>query len=71
MNNRELNQFLLIMLGYARDENDVARDLYAGLVQFFTLFEAYRGRPFFATGESYAGIYLRKKNVLTNLKNLF
>lgn len=50
-----LFDLLHICLGYARDENDVARDLYAALVQFFTLFEAYRGRPFFATGESYAG----------------
>lgn len=37
--------------GYARNEKDVARDLYEGLCQFFTLFEDYRGNPFYVTGK--------------------
>ena len=37
---------------------DVARDLYEVLRQFFTMFEDYRGNPFFVTGESYAGKYV-------------
>lgn len=44
--------------GYARNENDVARDLYEALKQFFTLYQDYRGNPFFVTGESYAGKYI-------------
>lgn len=44
--------------GYARNEVDVGRDLYEALKQFFTLFEEYRGKPFFVTGESYAGKYV-------------
>lgn len=44
--------------GYARNENDVARDLYEALKQFFTLFEDYRGNPFYVTGESYGGKYV-------------
>ncbi|KAI2801658.1 hypothetical protein BLOT_009472 [Blomia tropicalis] len=44
--------------GFARNEDDVARDLYEALKQFFILFEPYRGNPFFVTGESYAGKYV-------------
>lgn len=44
--------------GYATNEVDVGRDLYEALRQFFTLFEEYRGNPFYLTGESYAGKYL-------------
>ena len=50
------------MAGYARNENDVARDLYEFLRQFFTLYEDYRGNPFFVTGESYAGKYKYVQN---------
>lgn len=41
--------------GLARNESDVARDLYAGLVQFFTLFSEFQQNDFFIIGESYAG----------------
>jgi vitellogenic carboxypeptidase-like protein len=44
--------------GYAKDENDVARDLYEALQQFFTIFNDYRGNDFYVTGESYAGKYV-------------
>lgn len=43
---------------YARDEDDVARDLHQALSQFFTLFESYQPNDFYATGESYAGKYV-------------
>lgn len=44
--------------GYATNEVDVGRDLYEALSQFFTLFNQYKGNPFFVTGESYAGKYV-------------
>jgi vitellogenic carboxypeptidase-like protein len=44
--------------GYARDETDVARDLYEALQQFYTLFPEYQSRDFYVTGESYAGKYV-------------
>ncbi|OWK06498.1 hypothetical protein Celaphus_00012087 [Cervus elaphus hippelaphus] len=37
--------------GYAIDEDDVARNLYSALVQFFELFSDYRDNDFYATGE--------------------
>lgn len=43
---------------YARNEDDVARDLYSALTQFFTLFAEYQPNDFYATGESYAGKYV-------------
>lgn len=44
--------------GYAKDENDVARDLYLALTQFFTLFPDLKNNDFYITGESYAGKYV-------------
>ncbi|XP_037042480.1 venom serine carboxypeptidase-like [Bradysia coprophila] len=44
--------------GYARNENDVARNVYDGLLQFFKLFPEYRARDFFVAGESYGGKYV-------------
>ncbi|XP_022440029.1 probable serine carboxypeptidase CPVL [Delphinapterus leucas] len=44
--------------GYAVDEDDVARDLYSALTQFFQLFSDYKDNDFYATGESYAGKYV-------------
>ncbi|XP_037069561.1 probable serine carboxypeptidase CPVL [Pollicipes pollicipes] len=44
--------------GYANNEEDVARDLYSALAQFFTLFDSYQGNDFYITGESYAGKYV-------------
>ncbi|KAH8041186.1 hypothetical protein HPB51_013846 [Rhipicephalus microplus] len=44
--------------GYARNEDDVGRDLHEALQQFFTLFDEYAANDFYATGESYAGKYV-------------
>ncbi|XP_053465264.1 probable serine carboxypeptidase CPVL isoform X2 [Nycticebus coucang] len=44
--------------GYAANEEDVARDLYSALIQFFQLFPEYKDNEFYATGESYAGKYV-------------
>nr|XP_014332380.1 PREDICTED: probable serine carboxypeptidase CPVL [Bos mutus] len=44
--------------GYAIDEDDVARNLYSALIQFFELFSDYRDNDFYVTGESYAGKYV-------------
>ena len=40
---------------FARNQEDVARDLYSALTQFFTAFEMFQGNEFYVTGESYAG----------------
>ncbi|XP_053465272.1 probable serine carboxypeptidase CPVL isoform X5 [Nycticebus coucang] len=37
--------------GYAANEEDVARDLYSALIQFFQLFPEYKDNEFYATGE--------------------
>ncbi|XP_053373156.1 probable serine carboxypeptidase CPVL isoform X2 [Mercenaria mercenaria] len=44
--------------GYARNEVDVARDLYSCLTQFFQVFNQLQNNSFFVTGESYAGKYV-------------
>ncbi|XP_027626733.1 probable serine carboxypeptidase CPVL [Tupaia chinensis] len=44
--------------GYATNEDDVARNLYSALIQFFQLFPEYKDNDFYATGESYAGKYV-------------
>ena len=44
--------------GLARNEDDVARDLYAMLTQFFVIFHEYAASPFYVTGESYGGKYV-------------
>ncbi|KAM6450181.1 putative serine carboxypeptidase CPVL isoform 1-T2 [Liasis olivaceus] len=44
--------------GYAKNEDDVGRDLYSAVVQFFQLFPDYQKNDFYATGESYAGKYV-------------
>lgn len=66
-------------LGLATNEVDVARDLFEGLQQFFTLFSELQKNEFYLTGESYAGKYLpaigykihtEGKNALMNLQGL-
>ncbi|KAK9879924.1 hypothetical protein WA026_008428 [Henosepilachna vigintioctopunctata] len=44
--------------GYAHDEEQVGRELYEALQQFFLLFPKLRSNDFFITGESYAGHYI-------------
>ncbi|XP_008259795.2 probable serine carboxypeptidase CPVL isoform X3 [Oryctolagus cuniculus] len=44
--------------GYAVNEDDVAKDLYSALNQFFQLFPEYRQNDFYIAGESYAGKYV-------------
>ena len=44
--------------GYAKSQDDVARDLYSALTQFFQIYTDYASNPFIVTGESYAGHYV-------------
>nr|XP_016812290.2 probable serine carboxypeptidase CPVL isoform X4 [Pan troglodytes] len=44
--------------GYAVNEDNVARDLYSALIQFFQIFPEYKNNDFYVTGESYAGKYV-------------
>ena len=44
--------------GYAKHQDDVARDLYSCLTQFFSIFKSYQKNDFYVTGESYAGKYV-------------
>ncbi|CAF0746117.1 unnamed protein product [Adineta ricciae] len=44
--------------GYVRNEDEVARDLYSMLTQFFQVFPEYVPSPFYVTGESYGGKYV-------------
>lgn len=44
--------------GYTRSQDDVARDLYSALSQFFQIYTDYANNPFYVTGESYAGKYV-------------
>lgn len=44
--------------GYVRNEEEVGRDLYEALQQFFALFSELRSNRFYITGLSYAGKYI-------------
>uniref|UniRef100_A0A3Q1HS57 Carboxypeptidase vitellogenic like n=1 Tax=Acanthochromis polyacanthus TaxID=80966 RepID=A0A3Q1HS57_9TELE len=44
--------------GFAQNQDDVGRDLYSALTQFFQIFPEYQSNDFYATGESYAGKYV-------------
>ncbi|KAM4689636.1 putative serine carboxypeptidase CPVL [Discoglossus pictus] len=44
--------------GYAVNQDDVGKDLYSALTQFFQIFPDYQKNEFYATGESYAGKYV-------------
>jgi vitellogenic carboxypeptidase-like protein len=44
--------------GYVRTEDEVARDLYFMLTQFFQIYHEYASSPFYVTGESYGGKYV-------------
>nr|CAD7425109.1 unnamed protein product [Timema monikensis] len=45
-------------LGYARNQTDVAENVYTALVQFFQLFPELQENDFYVTGESYGGKYI-------------
>lgn len=55
--------------GFARSQDDVARDLYSGLTQFFQIFSDYAANPFYVTGESYAGKYVPSITYKIHLEN--
>ncbi|XP_037039036.1 venom serine carboxypeptidase-like isoform X2 [Bradysia coprophila] len=44
--------------GYAKNQEDVGKDLLSAIQQFFTLFSELRGNAFYITGESYGGKYV-------------
>lgn len=44
--------------GFAQNQDDVGRDLYNALTQFFQMFPEFQANEFYATGESYAGKYV-------------
>nr|CAD7194955.1 unnamed protein product [Timema douglasi] len=45
-------------LGYARNQTDVAENVYTALLQFFQLFPELQENDFYVTGESYGGKYI-------------
>ncbi|KAM5302888.1 putative serine carboxypeptidase CPVL [Glossophaga mutica] len=44
--------------GYAVSEDDVARDLFSALMQFFQLFPEFQENDFYVTGQSYGGKFV-------------
>eukprot|EP01090_Pellita_catalonica_P011907 TRINITY_DN2471_c0_g1_i2.p1 TRINITY_DN2471_c0_g1~~TRINITY_DN2471_c0_g1_i2.p1 ORF type:complete len:498 (-),score=72.24 TRINITY_DN2471_c0_g1_i2:22-1515(-) len=44
--------------GFATNEQEVANALHTGLVEFFSIFSAYRQNDFYVFGESYGGKYV-------------
>jgi len=61
--------------GYVRTQEEVGRDVYNALTQFFTLFPELKRNDFFVTGESYGGKYvpavsytIHKMNPKTTMK---
>ena len=50
--------FTLDNRGFALNEDDVARDLYECLTQFFRIYTDYASSPFYIAGESYGGKYV-------------
>ncbi|XP_052806864.1 probable serine carboxypeptidase CPVL isoform X2 [Mya arenaria] len=55
--------------GYATNEEDVGRDLYSCLVQFFQVFYQLQQSPFYVTGESYAGKYVPAISYKIHMEN--
>lgn len=50
--------------GYAKTQDDVARDVYEALLQFFTVFPEFIARDFYIAGQSYAGEFSYIVNLL-------
>lgn len=57
-------------IGYAKNEVDVARDLYSCLVQFFQVFHEQQQNDFYITGESYAGKYVPAIGYKIHIENM-
>ncbi|CAF3984643.1 unnamed protein product [Rotaria sp. Silwood1] len=55
--------------GYARSQDDVARDLYSALTQFFQIYTDYASNPFYVTGESYGGKYVPSISYKIHVEN--
>ncbi|CAF1399745.1 unnamed protein product [Rotaria sp. Silwood1] len=55
--------------GYARSQDDVARDLYSALTQFFQIYTDYVSNSFYVTGESYAGKYVPSIGYKIHIEN--
>ena len=56
--------------GYVHNEDEVARDLYAMLLQFFEIYYEYASVPFYVTGESYGGKYVPAIGYKIHVENL-
>ena len=57
-------------LGIPSDETQIATDLYAGLQNFYALYQDLQNRPLFITGESYAGKYVPALGTLLGICGL-
>lgn len=55
--------------GYAKNEVDVANDLYSFLQQFFQIYYQFQKNDFYATGESYAGKYVPAISYKIHMEN--
>ncbi|CAF0954236.1 unnamed protein product [Didymodactylos carnosus] len=56
-------------MAYVRNEDEVARDLYNALIQFFQIYYEYAPSPFYVTGESYGGKYVPAITYKIHLEN--
>ncbi|KAK7099541.1 probable serine carboxypeptidase CPVL [Littorina saxatilis] len=55
--------------GYVTNEEEVGRDLYSFLVQFFQIYSEYQSNDFYITGESYAGKYVPAISYKIHMEN--
>ncbi|XP_064617253.1 probable serine carboxypeptidase CPVL isoform X2 [Liolophura sinensis] len=55
--------------GYATNEEEVGRDLYSALTQFFQIYNEYQANDFYVTGESYAGKYVPAISYTIHMNN--
>jgi vitellogenic carboxypeptidase-like protein len=55
--------------GYSRNEDQVGRNLYEALTQFYTMFPQYQAGDFYVTGESYGGKYVPAISYRIHLEN--
>nr|CAD7442195.1 unnamed protein product [Timema bartmani] len=58
-------------LGYARNQTDVAENVYAALVQFFQLFPELQENDFYVTGESYGDYFYQLGLIDINARERF